>query len=482
MTDCLLVFPRPSLESPDQSPALSIFFPGAAVEEAGGKVRYLDLRFDPEDELIAALREKPGIVGVSSMTGYQLEGAARVLDLARELSPTSRTVLGGCHGTALPEECARDPRIDVVVVGDGERPLVELVQHGGDPTGIAGMCYKREGETVRHPPRSERRLEHVPYPLRPDTERYFRIAAESRYVRYPDSRGCPFTCRFCFNTARGTAPYRDMPLALWKEHVTRLREALPLDRIVLSAEIFGANRRRLTEVVSFLHDLNLPYFASMRCDQISEETAALLAETGCGELYLGAESGSDRVLREIVGKRLTEGVAAIRRSAHTLAPFNIRATYSFIVGFPGETASERRESMALAEEVARVNRRVFITFFVFSPYPGTPIFEDLVRSGYTPPSGLDAWSQISRSEHEDSEVDSLYYLAGLRFQGRPGGKTDQNFPGMSRLAILPLEALAHVRWNLRLTRWFSLEKQLARAAFRHAATRRARAIASKATR
>jgi radical SAM superfamily enzyme YgiQ (UPF0313 family) len=472
MTDCLLVFPKPSIESPDCSPALSVFFPGAAVQEAGGKVRYLDLRFDAEETLIAELRRKPMIVGVSSMTGFQLAEAARVLTLTRQLSPSSVTVLGGCHASSLPEECASDPKIDVVIVGDGERPLVRLVEAGGQPMGISGTCYRREERLVREPIESHPVLD-VPFPLRPETERYFRIAAESRYLRYPDSRGCPFSCRFCFNNSVPGAAYRCMPFEMWTDHVLRLRSALPLDRLVLSAEIFGANRQRLLDVVTFLNGISLPYFASMRCDQIDTEAAALLARTGCEELYLGAESGSDRVLQDIVGKRMAGGVEAILGSARALAPYAIRCTYSFIVGFPGERSEDRRASMAIAEDIARVNRKALVTFFVFTPYPGTPLFEEMVQGGYQPPVGLEAWSRMSRSDHEDSEIDALYYLAGLRFQGRKGGKTSQNFRGVWRLAVLPLEAMARLRWRYQLTWGFGLEKRIARHLFQFAAHRKA---------
>jgi hypothetical protein len=100
----------------------------------------------------------------------------------------------------------------------------------------------------------------------------------------------------------------------------------------------------------------------------------------------------------------------------------------------------------------------------------------MVADGYAPPRGLEQWAELSRSEHPDREIRALYYLAGLRFQGRRGGKTQQNFPGAMRLMILPLEALARLRWRFHITRGFAAERSLAKALFRLAAARKARSL------
>src|SRR5688572_8091878 len=99
MIDCALVYPNPSLDSPNRNLALGIMIVGAALEGRGFSVEYFDLRFDDEDRLRQLLQSGVRAVGVSAMTGEQCVKAAQVFRMCKDLSPQTATVLGGVHGS-----------------------------------------------------------------------------------------------------------------------------------------------------------------------------------------------------------------------------------------------------------------------------------------------------------------------------------------------------------------------------------------------
>ena len=120
MARVLLIYPVASIASPQMSPPLPILHVGESIKNHGHEVRYFDERWDPEPDL-----DWPDVVGVSSMTGYQLKGAIKYLKLAKEHN--KKTIFGGIHPTAVPEQCIVEPYIDVVVKSEGELAMLDAI-------------------------------------------------------------------------------------------------------------------------------------------------------------------------------------------------------------------------------------------------------------------------------------------------------------------------------------------------------------------
>lgn len=187
-TKILLVYPNPSVASPQMSPPLSILHVGEALKQAKerGKsdeayeVRYFDERYESNPDL-----SWPDVVGVSSMTGIQLRGAIHWLKEAKRHG--KRTILGGIHVTMQPEQCLAEDFVDSIVLSEGEWAVIEAI-HGG---------YKSS---------HHRHLggEHVS-PVSPDTLYHFKRSALTGDTVLMTSRGCPFRCGFSVR--------EDMPVA-----------------------------------------------------------------------------------------------------------------------------------------------------------------------------------------------------------------------------------------------------------------------------
>ena len=180
MIDCLLAYPTPAKENPVRGTALSIFYPGAMLEQNGFKVEYFDERFDKFESLVALLKEGVFSVGVSSMTGHQLLGTKKILEIVKKINPRIHTILGGPHPTILPEECVKEDFIDFVVLGEGEKTLLELMKTlktEGDLERVDGIYWKKNGAIIANKRRAFMDPAEWPFPMTEKNKKYFKIAA-----------------------------------------------------------------------------------------------------------------------------------------------------------------------------------------------------------------------------------------------------------------------------------------------------------------
>ncbi len=477
MVDCVLVYPNPSRDSPNRNLALGILFVGAALEEQGFSVAYIDLRFDTRQELAGLLTGGVRVLGVSVMTGNQCKEAAEVLRMAKTLAPTVRTVLGGVHPSMLPQECLDEPDVDFVVTGEGEQTMVELVQAILDGThdfgGITGLGWKDHGETKRNPDRPFMDLASAPFPMTPASRRFYEIAARTGHVSYFTTRGCPFRCSFCYNLAFNKRKWRSLPMERLEEDLRRVRREVPFDHVYFVDDYVGHRVERLRDLASTMNRIQLTWHSSIRVNDISAETVKILADGNCRLMLLGVESAAEDVQQGILVKDYRQGIDDVRRCVTSIARTNITPLYSFMYNVPGETSEQLKESCELAEWIHRTDRRARIGFYAYTPYPGTPLYNQALQSGFRPPSRLEGWGQMSLSNDLNPKLRDLYYIAGLRFRGRKGDRTDENFPGLQRLRILPFEAISRMRWRMRSFVYTDYERRMVTNMIEHA-TRRAR--------
>jgi anaerobic magnesium-protoporphyrin IX monomethyl ester cyclase len=480
MVHCLLVFPVPSRDSPNHNVALGMLFVGTMLERAGYSVRYLDMRFDDWSTLVQVLRDGVRVVGVSAMTGHQCGQAARIFNLAKRIDPKIVTVLGGVHATMVPNDTLDEPDIDYLVLGEGEETMVELVgaiAKGDEPNGIRGLAWKdRHGEVTVNPSRPFMDLADVPFPLTPSTRRFFEIAARTKSLSYYSSRGCPFRCTFCYNLVFNDRKWRQLPPAILQDHLTIMRREFAADHVYLVDDYIGHGKRRLSELAEAMARVGVTWHSSIRVSDITEEVAGILERGGCNSLLLGVESASRDVQQGVLLKDYKSGADDVRRCVQAISRTRIRPLYSFMYNVPGETDDDLEQSFALAEWIYRTDRRAMIGFYAYTPYPGTPLYQHALNSGFTPPKRLTDWETFSLSNELNPRLRDLYFIAGLRFRSRSGDRTDQNFPGLRRLQILPFELSSRVRWRTRRFVYSGVERHAVRTLIGNA-TRRSQTAA-----
>ncbi|HRY61696.1 MAG TPA: radical SAM protein, partial [Candidatus Fermentibacter sp.] len=219
MSRTLLVNPPSAIGVYDKShirvaitsaPFITLASLAGALLEAGMEAAIADLMIEgrPEEAYRRLLREyRPDFVGITFTTPLWSE-ARRLAEIAREELPGVTTIAGGVHATTLPEESLGSGAFDIVAMGEGERTIVEICR-GDDPSGIAGVAFRRDGKVILTPHREMiADLDDLPLPAwQLHDLRFYRsphIAARRNPVGYMETnRGCNHHCLYCSQTIFG---------------------------------------------------------------------------------------------------------------------------------------------------------------------------------------------------------------------------------------------------------------------------------------
>jgi radical SAM superfamily enzyme YgiQ (UPF0313 family) len=248
-----------------------------------------------------------------------------------------------------------------ILLGEAEATLLELCESlsgrsATDVEDICGLAYRRESSSplIRTPRRPLRRdLDGLPVPARDlfDVERYRRAWNRAHgffSLNLVAGRGCPYRCNWCAKPIYGDSFHARA--AEWVAlEMRELRERFGADHLWFADDLFGINSRWVQEFSAQVerHRAAVPFKMQSRADLINRQTAAALARAGCVEVWMGAESGSQKILDAMDKGIRVEQVAHARQSLHENG---IRACYFLQFGYPGETWSDIRETIHLVHE------------------------------------------------------------------------------------------------------------------------------------
>jgi anaerobic magnesium-protoporphyrin IX monomethyl ester cyclase len=278
-----------------------------------------------------------------------------------------------------------DRGADYLILGEGEETLLELAAvligpSGGEVEDIQGLAYRRArtGPTVRTAPRALMRdLNLLPVPARDliDIEQYRRVWKKAHgffSINLVASRGCPYRCNWCAKPIYGDSFHGRSPESVALE-MLQLREEFGADHLWFADDLFGVNNRWVQELATQVrrHGAALPFKMQSRADLIQGNTASALARAGCGEVWMGAESGSQRILDAMQKGLRVEQIATARES---LRENGIRACYFLQFGYPGETWSDIEKTIEMVRETRPDDLGISVSY----PLPGTR-FHDRVR-------------------------------------------------------------------------------------------------------
>jgi anaerobic magnesium-protoporphyrin IX monomethyl ester cyclase len=339
-----------------------------------------------DDAIEARLRAfQPDVVGISVPFSIQ---AGNALDLARLVArccPDARVVLGGMHATALPREVLEEPAVHFVIQGEGEESfprLLAALEGRGSPDEVDGLAYRRsDGSVVVHPKRCfVEDLDRLPLPAWDLVElSSYRKAGRAhgfaqrgrRNFPVVSSRGCPARCVFCGNHrlwGRGFRARSPEHIVAELEHLVRAHgvDHIQFEDDNLTYDIPRAKAlfRLMIERVPGLRWTTPNGVALWSLDR---ECLELMHRAGCYFVCFGLESGSQRVLSELMGKPLDlDRVLPLIPYARSLG---MRVGLFFVVGLPGETREELQASFELPYRVP-VD---WVEYSIASPYPGTAL-------------------------------------------------------------------------------------------------------------
>jgi anaerobic magnesium-protoporphyrin IX monomethyl ester cyclase len=351
-------------------PPLGTLVSAAAAEAAGVDLAVYDPMFTPTVETFAqaldghapeqvAIVADPHAVAQKMCLTVMREAAFTMIALAKARG--ARVLVSGPDVSDRPA-MYQQAGADVVVVGEHDAPLAEWL--AGAP--LAGVLPRRPGMTD---------LSALPFPAwhRVDMRAYaerWRTRHGAWEMNVSTARGCPYRCNWCAKPTWGRT-YHVRPADAVAAEVHGLRERYGVDRIWFTDDIFAirpAWLRRYRECI----DTPVPYRCLTRVDLLQDASyVADLADSGCREVWVGVESGSQAVL-DAMDKDNT--LAEVRRAAGLLRDHGIRQGFFLQLGYPGETYQDVLATARLVRELAPDEIGVTVSY----PLPGTP-FHDRVK-------------------------------------------------------------------------------------------------------
>lgn len=419
-------------------PPIGLASLSAYLKERGHEVRLIDMQgllMDSRELASELARYNPELVGVTAMTPTVPE-ALQAARIAKDNIPGTKVVLGGVHPTLDPAGVLADPNVDFVIRGEGEEALASLCASfasGFEPGRIDGLSF-RVGDQIVVRDRATLIADLDSLPM-PDyeafpVERYIEHNMHLRSIRGISmiaSRGCPFQCTFCAVHQTMGRRWRIKSPQRVVDELLLLKERHGLEGVWFKDSIFNLDRRWVREFCRLMIEqrVDLGWQALTRIDLIDEEELQVMKLAGLTQLDLGIETGSPKSLA-----RLKKGITvdAIRRKV-ALAKRYVKAFGFFMIGIPGENETDVMQTFELAKSL-ELDRW---TWSIYSPLPGSALYEELIAEGKIKPYRLE-YHQVHFTEAYPGICDiaptrlkDLYREFNEYFY-RPGGQSVDQRP------------------------------------------------------
>lgn len=376
MTTVTLVYPyfQPSNDnSIFRFPPLGLGYIAAYLKQHGISVEIVDCTFLSEETALKKIREsQPKIIGIQSMFSMKHKSIQMAQALRKDCE---LLVTGGALPTSNPTEFLRD--FDVVVIGEGEQTMLELVQafkKGKDFSKVDGIAFLNHGQFVHTPPRDYiKNLDNIPFPSH---ELFDNQAYKNYYARnfgytttsIMTSRGCPFQCDFCSRPVFGNT-FRTRTASNIADEVEQVR-ALGFSRVWFADDCFTLDRKRLLGICNefIRRHMRISWECLSRVDTVDAEVAETMKQAGCVRVFFGLESGNDFVLSTMKKQATTkQGEKAV----NTFKNAGVEVGAFFILGYPGENEETVHDTVQFASSLPLD----YLSFTLPYPIPGTPLFD-----------------------------------------------------------------------------------------------------------
>ena len=405
----LLLYPKTGMDiGSTVAPPHALLTVAAPLLKAGYTVKILDQRTEivTEDVIAQYISSDTICIAISSMTGTQIKHALTLAQWVRDLTNGNIPLIwGGCHPSVTPEQTCKNDLVDIVVIGEGDETLLELVQafdHKKSLNDIKGIVYKDGGKIVKTPPRPLVNVEDLP-PTPWELINVEKYIHKDMYLKDKfrvldigqTSRGCPFNCGFCSSAEIRERKWRAMSVEKSLDMITENLKRFRLDGIWLRDDEFYIARKRATAICEGMveRDLNVSFYTSgTRADvfmKASDYDIEILKKAGAHTLKFGAESGSQRVL-DIMQKGIK--VEQTLESNQRCKKHGIIPVFGLMIGYPTETFEEINQTIDLSYRLKAENPAAQCeTMAIFTPLPGTPDYFLSLKHGLKPPQSLEEW-------------------------------------------------------------------------------------------
>jgi radical SAM superfamily enzyme YgiQ (UPF0313 family) len=396
---------------PKGTSRLEIPFPGLAIathlKREGIRPEIVDshLEVSPRHR-IEQHKDNILCVGIECQLPFSYAEASAVSGSLRSILPGTPLLWFGIASTVLAEQLCEEGLADIVVRGLPESTFFEaarVLAKGKSLRSVDGITYlDGSGEVIRNP---DRRLAHGAPVRLPDysilPEKYY--AHGSGHITYRTSTGCGCQCQFCPYPLMYGREYIDLPPERVVDELGHLKQTYDLKSVTFNDQSLFEKRERVRKICEGLvrYGLDLNWRASGQINILyhySDELYELLGRSGCNELHMGIESGSERLMK-IQKKPFTREM--ILSTAERLERAGIRLVTNFMFGLPEETMEDFIATWELIHELREIQPDLGVVYNHYTCAPGTMLYERLEAEGrledYTPVrKDLDSWTRFTR--------------------------------------------------------------------------------------
>lgn len=358
-------------------PTLGLLYISSYLRRAGFGVEIFDTTFSSRGALVERLDQGRGVLGIYT----NLITRGNIVWIMGEAKKRGWTVVvGGPESANYPEQYL-DHGADVVVVGEGEATLAELLpalaQRGPHRLhGVNGTVFRDELGLTQHNPEREQipDIDSIPWPDREqiDIPQYVDVWRKHHgmgSVNLITARGCPYKCKWCSHAVFGYS-HRRRNFKDCAAEVQHIYETYKPEQVWYADDVFTINHKWLYEYNAELkrRNLKLPFETISRADRMmKEEVVATLADMGCYRVWIGSESGSQRIL-DSMQRGVT--VEQVQYATKTAQKYGIEVGMFLMWGYDGETLEDIE---ATIDHVKKANPNIFFTTVAY-PIKNTPFY------------------------------------------------------------------------------------------------------------
>ncbi|UCB56938.1 MAG: B12-binding domain-containing radical SAM protein [Candidatus Omnitrophota bacterium] len=331
-------------------------------------------------------------VGFSVLTGPQTKFSAILSKKIKEFDNKLPIVWGGVHPSLVREQTLKEPYVDIIVMGEGEKTALELasalLSQDRDLSLVRGIGYKKTGELIFNQGRELiKDLDEIQLDWSLVDMKKCLLDVPGKNVKdfsYITSRGCPHFCSFCYNKTFHKRKWRTHSLERIISDIKQLKKNYGMKTVSFLDDHFFVNKNRSFEILSRLKDIDVNCTGFLlRIDEITEDSVKRLYDLGVKSLFIGIESGNDRIL-SLMNKNTNKKMI--------LEKFSILSQYkdiaigaNKIIGYPTETMEEIEDSLDLSIKLSELIPGIVVTYNTFLPYPGTEAYQLALQEGFRPP-------------------------------------------------------------------------------------------------
>lgn len=363
------------------APPLGIAYMAGVLQENNIDVEILDASaedMDFKDVEKELLKRKPDLVALTALTptiGRALETA----QVVKETLPDSIVVMGGYHPTFNFIETLEDENVDIVIRGEGEYIMLNLVQALENQSSlhdVKGIVFedKNSKEIVVNPEAPLiQDLDELPFPalnLLP-MKKYRLLDMDTHMTTMITTRGCPMQCSFCSSAAMHGKKIRERSIENIVDEIEYLKTNYDIDTIAFMDDTFTLKKRKVMAICDEIlkRNIEIMWGCTSRVDTLDEKLLKKMKEAGCITIFIGVESADQQQLDNMC-KNTT--IAKIENAFKIARKLKIRTIASVALGMPGDTKEIINKTVKFVHKL----KPNYAIYSLATPYPGTRFYKE----------------------------------------------------------------------------------------------------------